>query len=234
MPAHASHIDLFFAGGQSNAREEWAEGIEQGLVSSGLYENVEIAFNRHPGEGMITWWRSDTAETRRANYLADFYAPGAGEGVLEKRVREIAEAGDTYTFHGLFWFQGEGDNYADNAAGVWAERFLGMLDTIESDFATGDLPFVAAKIWGNQALIPADRWARIAMIRGQQQLAAETADVASATYDTIDVPRVDDWHISLEDLPGVGLRMAQTLVALPEPTSLILLGAGSLVLWRRR
>ena len=46
-------VDIIFAGGQSNATEQWARGIEDALVASGMFTNLQMVHTYHPGNWMI-------------------------------------------------------------------------------------------------------------------------------------------------------------------------------------
>ena len=129
----AATINVFFAGGQSNAKQPWVDSIESTLTTSGAYQNVLVVNSAHPGNWLSQWY----TDTANANYSYDFYNAN-GTGLLESSLNEIEQAGDTFVFTGLFWFQGEGDTGAQSAIDLYGSRFLAMLEQLSNDI-NGDV-----------------------------------------------------------------------------------------------
>lgn len=237
LDAALIHHDLFIANGQSNAKPEWYNGIEDSLVASGRYENAEVIANYHGGESIVNWYDpSASGEQRGVNYLSDWYDPGAGTGALEDRINQITSAGDTYTIRGFFWFQGESDTVFASDVSAYQARFEGMLSSLEGDLGVQNLPISLAIIWGVPSYFTSDQLDRIAEIRQIQMDLADAATFGSYV-DTEPYPRTDRWHIELTDLPVLGDAMVQQyLTSVPEPSSLglLALAALSLLSVRRR
>ena len=133
-------VNLYFAGGQSNAKVEWASAIEVRLGE--VIDNVEVVHIRHSGNAMSQWYTTSA----QANYETDFFNTSA-TGVLETAIAQIEAAGDDPVFRGFFWFQGEGDTGDTNTMDLYAGRFNGMLSELKSDLGISeDIEFTMALI----------------------------------------------------------------------------------------
>ena len=204
-------INVFFAGGQSNAKQPWADSIGKTLSASGAYSNVLIVNSMHPGDWLYEWYYQDAPNY---NYDADFYNIG-GTGVLESSFNEIELAGDTFVFTGLFWFQGEGDTGAQSAIDLYESRFLGMLDQLYSDVngeQNGSIDFTMAVIDANPIYEqPAGRtWDQINSLRDAQ---FNLASSYGSYVDTRGYDRLDEWHLTTSALELLGTEMANTFLS---------------------
>ncbi len=223
----AATVSVFFAGGQSNATPRWASAIEQTLADSGSYENVLVVHAYHPGNWMYEWFN----ESPQGNYFHDFFN-ASGTGVLESALNEIAVAGNTYVFSGLFWFQGEGDTGSYQHMDIYQQRFLGMLDRLQLDIygqVEGELPFMMTLIDGNPDYeMPAGRtWEQIEYMRQLQMTIASNASYGSFV-DSRGYERRDDWHLTGSEAERLGGATAnqflsqQTISPVPVPPSFYL------------
>ncbi|MCC6682380.1 MAG: hypothetical protein IT445_15880 [Phycisphaeraceae bacterium] len=133
--ATASNVDIFYAGGQSNAvYDPWATNILSVLAGSGYYQNLQLVHARHPGETIANWVleASDGSYSKQINYLNDFYNP-SGTGLLQQTIAQVIQNGDTPVFRGFFWFQGESDTDYAGEVSAYRGRYLGMLDMLQQD-----------------------------------------------------------------------------------------------------
>ncbi len=143
---HAAHINVFFAGGQSNARATWASAIENSLVDSGV-ENVMMVHDYHGGNWLGSWWNPYT-NSPSDNYLNDFFNP-AGTGLLQQTLENITNNGDTFSFSGFFWFQGEGDQNGAAHRDRYVDNFVEMTNRLQFDISgesTRKFPIATALI----------------------------------------------------------------------------------------
>ena len=92
-------VNLYFAGGQSNAKAEWAAAIEARLGA--FIDNVEVVHIRHSGNPMSQWYTTSA----QANYDADFFNTSA-TGKLETAIADIEAAGDEAVFSRFFLVSG--------------------------------------------------------------------------------------------------------------------------------
>jgi len=163
--------------------------------------------------------------------------------LLESYTKSLLQAGNTFTFRGIFWMQGETDAQSDpNTYGL---RFLSMLELVRLDLALEhDIPFVIGLTAANSSSLPASAYQHLEGLRNQQQWAADSADSGIAV-DTAVWPRADGWHLSAPDYFQMGYAFGEAynnnnLVAVPEPhyrTPLILGGFFLIIrrrLWRWR
>lgn len=222
--ALAKHYNVWFAGGQSNAVPEWADGIKQGLEASGAYDNVVVVNRKHGGAYMEEWWDNGPG----ANYTLDFFNEGTfpswtTPADLEKGLDWADANGHTYTFHGLFWFQGEADSKYQSDRDVYETRFNAMLDHLSTThFGGATLNWVAALIdadptyYDPGATLPAlEAGGRTmadieAMRLVTQQMALNSPN--GAVYDTRGYSRYDEWHLTATAAHDVGVAMAGVYV----------------------
>ena len=150
--SQAEEVDLFVSGGQSNAKYNkfgFGVGIENVVTQSSLFSNAEVVMTAKGGNPLGNWMDDDG--NPQENYHADFFNhSGKGRpGLLEARIREIKDRGDTVRFRGFFWFQGEAD--ANGEAGVddkggsvskYKKRFELLLEQLAKDIGHADWSFV--------------------------------------------------------------------------------------------
>ncbi|HOM58780.1 MAG TPA: hypothetical protein P5125_04550 [Kiritimatiellia bacterium] len=92
--AESKTVNVFFVGGQSNAKAVWATAIAEGL-KAGYGSSLVMAHTNHSGEGLANWF----TDTSKINYSNDLFHLN-GTSVLQTRMAEIAAAGDEPVFRG--------------------------------------------------------------------------------------------------------------------------------------
>ena len=149
---HAEEVDVFVSGGQSNAnynKKAFGVGIENIVTKSSAFSNAEVVKTARGGTPLIKWM-DDDGNPQECYHQHFFNHSGKGNpGLLEARIREIKDRGDTVRFRGLFWFQGEAD--ANGEAGVddkggseskYKKRFELLLKQLAKDIGHADWNFV--------------------------------------------------------------------------------------------
>ncbi len=213
--AQAKTVNVFFSGGQSNAKAQWASAIASGL-QAGYGSTLVMAHTNHSGNAMSQWFTT----VPQANYNTDFWN-ASGTGFLQTQIHSITQAGDTAVLQGVFWFQGEGDT-ASNAAGyatmdAYTNRFLGMLSQLKTDLGlTNDIRFTLAIIDAKPGSTYDNDLAAIGRTRESvDYLRTNQIEMCSgprgAYVDTRGYSRSDVWHLltsSPDELSRLGLDMS--------------------------
>ena len=224
-PSEPRLINVFFAGGQSNATGAWADAITAELVADPAYDNVVMVHSYHPGNWLQTWYTTGP----QANYETDFFN-ASQTGVLEAQLAAITAAGDTYVLSGFFWFQGEGDTGSTEAADLYESRFMAMLNQIKTDAGLNyDIPFTLAVIDANPDDFPEGRTLeQINYLRNIQQNELAVAANNGTSVDTRGYTRTDAWHLTTEAKQSLGAVMAQQHIAtFNPPTDVFFMGGQS-------
>jgi len=125
--AQAKTVNVFFAGGQSNAKAQWASAIASGL-QAGYGAGLVMVHVNHSGEWLERWFTTEP----KANYSNDLFNV-SGTGLLQAQIHAITNAGDKAVFKGVFWFQGEGDTGNYSAMDAYTNRMNGMLAQLKQD-----------------------------------------------------------------------------------------------------
>ncbi len=142
--ADAKTVNVFFAGGQSNAKVAWSSAIATGL-QEGYGSTLVMAYTNHSGTALSQWFTT----TPQVYYSSDFWN-ASGTGFLQSQIRAITNAGDQAVFRGVFWFQGESDTGDAGSMSAYTNRFKAMMAQLKQDFAlTNDVRFCLAIIDGN-------------------------------------------------------------------------------------
>lgn len=246
--AQSAIVDVFIATGQSNAW--WGDnpddsgylfghGVQDTLIASGQFSNPTVVIQGEPGQSIAGWFDGlGGVIGPRWIYDKQFFdstpldAPGVGS--LEAQINAIFAAGDTPRFRGLFWFQGESD--IGDGEFLYTTRWNGLLDTLDVDLTAAgvssmDYNFVMNTV-GDLGPLENDNMNAI--------LADITdADSRGVLFDTQVAPyRTDFNDVHGYDHYAVGQANAQlfinSFVAVPEPSSAVLTGLGSLALTMRR
>ena len=214
--AIAADVDVFFAGGQSNALlSPWATSIENVLSGSGHYNNVQVVHARHSGETIANWVLEDGlgGYSRQANYLNDFYNP-AGGGLIRQAFDDIIANGDTPVLRGFFWFQGESDTDYAGEVNAYRDRFVGMLDMLEADLGLDQpIDFSMAIIdYGVNNNLTTSHQARVNDLRAvQTQIGNDFSN--GVAVDTRPFSRRDTWHLNTDQYQPYAELMADTFIA---------------------
>ncbi len=135
--ASAEDISLFIVTGQSNARPQYARGIDAGLRASGRWDNVVVYNSQRSGNWLSQWVASNDGNySAGPNFTQDLWAPdGSSElqQLIESYSSESARNSDdddsadkeyTVTIEGMFWFQGEGDTGGAQARLEYADKLV--------------------------------------------------------------------------------------------------------------
>lgn len=206
--AHAATRNVFFAGGQSNAKATWAAAIASGLQAGYGSDLVMVATN-HSGEGLANWFTTGP----NANYSNDLFN-AAGTGLLQSRIHAITNAGDEVVFKGFFWFQGETDTGSYASMDAYTNRFRAMMAQLKQDLGMEtDVNFMLAVIDGNPDPFyddPANAAGRtradVDYLRGIQ---TNLCVAPSGAYvDTRGYTRTDMWHLTTGELTRLGADMS--------------------------
>lgn len=72
---NANIINVFFAGGQSNAKSEWVNGIKDALIASNKYENIVIVHQIHPGDWLHSWYSGNSSAKTNLQFIDDLQNP---------------------------------------------------------------------------------------------------------------------------------------------------------------
>jgi len=201
--------NVFFAGGQSNAKSQWADAIEAQLSSDPTYDNVVMVHMIHSGNPLSNWYTT----TPQANYQADLYK-GDGTAALESALDSITGAGDTYRLSGFFWFQGESDSGSATSRAEYDNRFRAMLGQLKSDLSLSyDIDYTLAVIDADAGHTPSGRtYADVDALRNNQINMAAT-DTHGNYHDTRGFDRGDTWHVTTSGaLQSLGTAMANSHV----------------------
>lgn len=201
-----THHEIVIVTGQSNARPQFASGVIEGLLASGEMPDAELFHAHHSGNWMNRWVAGEPGSYQyAANFLSDLWNPD-GTALLQQRIADIENAGESWSIEGFIWFQGEGDSGSPLNRSLYAGRFMHMLRSIEILYATpNDVRAIVTKIDFNgdvEALAqiggrtPAD----IESIRDIQQSIAD-ADATIEAFDSRGWPRFDVWHVGDRDDP---------------------------------
>lgn len=209
--ASAATRNVFFAGGQSNAKSVWGSAIASGLQAS-YGSSLVMVWTNHPGEPLANWYTT----SGKINYSNDLFN-AAGTGLLQSQIQAIKNAGDEPVLKGFFWFQGESDT-GSNTTGyatmdAYTNRFLSMLTQLKTDLTmTNDIRFTLAIIDANTNyladLISIGRdMACVDYLRARQM---EMSVLPRGSYvDTRGYTRPSDiWHLSTDELTRLGGNMA--------------------------
>ena len=222
--ANAAVIDVFFAGGQSNATDAWADGLSSTLNAQ--YDNALVVYQNHPGMWLRSWYNG----VPKALYEEDFYND-SDTGLLQSQLDGIVANGDTYNFSGFFWYQGESEITSENDVNQYATRFNAMLDQIQSDLSLDPFRFVIAAVDANRPLLKDLEVEQIEAMRAVQfeigdQALGMSYDVAAGGYNWIDN---DKWHLDEDSARQLGIDMATAYIsAVPVPAAVWLFGSGLL------
>lgn len=206
----ARTVNVFFAGGQSNAGATWSAAIASGL-QAGYGTNLLMVWVQHSGEALDRWYVTEP----RANYSNDF-VNATGTGVLQTQIRTITNAGDLAVFRGFFWFQGESDTGSYPAMNAYKDRFLGMMGRLKQDLGMiNDVEFTLAVIDCNPDPFyddPANTGGRTrADVDYLRVVQSNMCVGVHRTYvDTRGYTRSDLWHLTTPEAARLGAAMSVT------------------------
>ena len=229
--ANAAVIDVFFAGGQSNATEAWLDGLNSTL--SPHYDNTLVVYQNHPGKWMRYWYSGNADDANgvpKEGYDLDFYN-SSGTGLLQSELNNILANGDTYRFNALFWYQGESEVTSAEDISRYGYRFRSMIDQMQSDMSLDPFTYMLAVVDANRSLISDEKIAEFEAMRSVQfeignDPLGMSYDVAAGGYNW-----VDEWHLDEASARQLGIEMATAYItAVPVPSAVWLFGSGLLAL----
>ena len=206
-------VNVFFAGGQSNAKSTWASAIASGL-QAGYGSTLVMVNTTHSGEGLANWFTT----TAQADYTNDFWN-AAGTGALQSQIRAITNAGDNVVFKGIFWFQGETDTGSYGSMDAYTNRVALMLAQLKQDLVmTNSVRLMYAVIDGNPDPYyddPANSGGRtradVDYLRAYQ--IAQGSQAQFSYVDTRGYTRTDMWHLTTAELTRLGTAMSAAYTA---------------------
>lgn len=199
-PAHADNISLFVVTGQSNARSQYAIGIEAGLRASGRYERV-VVYNKRRGGNWLNQWIVNDAGVflPGTNMLTDLWAPD-GSSELQSLIDSLESEGNTVKLEGFFWFQGESDTINAGSRNTYQVRFSWMIEQLRNHYGAFDL-VVTLIDWNPdriQELL--DGGYTPEGVEHLRDVLRDTAhQLGGITHDSRGYPRSDLWHVSVSN-----------------------------------
>ncbi len=193
----AEEIDLFIVTGQSNARIQYALGINSALRAIGRYENP-VVFNATRSGNWLSQWIGDGPDGYEysTNFTQDLWN-AEGTSKLQQFIADLEADGDTVVVRGFFWWQGEGDTGSAAAQAVYSDKLQWMVQELESKYNEFDTMFTLIDY--NHNLLddltdinrdPED----VEAIRDALRDAADA--LGGAVHDSRPYPRADLWHVS--------------------------------------
>ena len=145
--SQAGEVDLFVSGGQSNAKFNkfgFGVGIERAVKAASEFSNAELVMTARGATPLIKWM-DDEGNPQECYHQHFFNHTGEGKpGLLEARIQEIKDRGDTVRFRGFFWFQGEAELKPEKGGSVekYRERFDLLLNQLAKDIGHEGWNFV--------------------------------------------------------------------------------------------
>lgn len=261
--AQAEHIKVFLLGGQSNMDGRAATSdlpttpvnLQQAQSDVLLYEGSTLGDLKPSGSDFgpeITFGRTLADTHADDNFALIKYAaggtnlhtdwdPSGGSNnytTFQTRVTNGisalttgANAGNTYEIVGMLWTQGERDAKDGQTTTQYEANLNGFIADIRSNYGS-DLPFFFNRLSAGQTDIPAGGLSAIRA--AQDNVAAGDANAYLIDTDGFGLNGAN-LHFSAAGQQALGEAFAQSyLSTAPEPSSLVLIGAGALVLLQRR
>jgi hypothetical protein len=226
----------------SNGTNSWVP-LQPGVTRTGdpLYFGPEVSFGRtiknlNPNDSiyLVKYAMGST------NLAVNWNPNGTGANyntfktVVSNALKKLTNAGLSPTIAGMAWMQGEAD-VTDTYAPHYADNLTNFIDAVRNDFSTPDMPFVLGRIsqhyWGP----PADQdLVRLA----QSTVPGQMDGVSWVNTDDLGLWTSGTWagHFNTQGQIDLGVRFAN---AIPEPSTLVMVGAGLLTLaavrfrWKR-
>ncbi len=250
-PAAPEPLKLFIVAGQSNgdgrgnpadlpADLQNAQGVP--IFHNGQWHGLQpgLTDTGHPGMfgPEITFGRDVAAALSGENVALVKYAwggtnlaidwnpntPGAHYAAFLTAIKQaVANVGPDYIpeIAGMIWMQGESDTGILERAENYETNLTDFIESVRTDLATPDMPFVIGQILNHPNYTYAD------MVRDAQMNVA-AADRMVALIRTDDLPIIvgNDNHYNTAGQMELGARFATALLNVPEPSSVALLAFG--------
>jgi hypothetical protein len=134
---------------------------------------------------------------------------------------------------GMTWMQGEQDTGNDAMAAAYAHNLTDFIAKVRSDLASPDMPFVLGRIIKSYGSAQNNALVRAA----QETVPSLVGNAASINTDDLQIGAYAN-HFGTQGQISLGIRFADQIVQLPEPTALGLVGsavstAGGFWCWKR-
>lgn len=198
----ARDISLFIVTGQSNARAQYATGIESGLRASGIWDDVVVYHSRFSGNWLGSWVQGANGDfSHGINFTEDLWN-SEGTAALQQLIQSFEDQGDIVTIKGFFWFQGEGDTGSMQARADYTDKLVWMFEQLRDKYGTFDILLTIID-WNHDLLDDLKAIGRtpenVEEIRASLVTAANI--LGAATHDSRDYPRLDVWHVGNAEDP---------------------------------
>jgi hypothetical protein len=256
--ASAEHMKVFLLGGQSNMDGRGAtsgltgpyadlqtpqpdvlfyEGGSLGdLQPGGSQFGPEITFGRTIADALPT---ESFALIKYAVGGTDLYGdwnPSGGPNytaftnTVTNGLTALANAGHTTEIVGMLWTQGENDA-RDGEGAAYEANLNNFIASMRVSYGE-DLPFFFSRLSSGQTNLPASE---LALVRtAQDNVGAADANAYLIDTESFSLAN-DDLHFDADGQIALGEAFGQAyLSTVPEPSSLVLLGVGAMMLGQRR
>lgn len=154
---------------------------------------------------------------------------GAEYNTFKSRVNAALNslAGESPVVAGMIWMQGESDATSTTTADAYAANLTNLIHTVRSDFATPDMPFVLGRITD---LSVYSGFPGVSQVRtAQETVPGQVGNAAWINTDDLSINPAAPGHYDAAGQIELGIRFANQLAAIPEPSALSLGGLGALV-----
>lgn len=259
--AQAEHIKVFLLGGQSNMDGRGATSglptapvnLQQAQSDVRLYQGGMLGDLKPSGNQFgpdITFGRTLADTYADDNFALIKYAVGGTDlhtdwnpsggtnynaftNTVSDGITALttgANAGNTYEIVGMLWTQGENDA-RDGQAAQYQANLTNLIASIRGGYGTA-LPFFLSQLSSGQTDLPLDQ---LAMVRtAQSNVAAADADVYLIDTESFSL-KSDNLHFDADGQIALGEAFADSYITnVPEPSSLVFLGLGGVLLVGRR
>jgi hypothetical protein len=203
-----------------NAGAGFGAEISTGLTISNARGGALVAEVKYAVEGtnLYSDWNPAGTNNQYDNMVAR---------VNQSLAAMPTQLGHTGHVAGFFWMQGEADAMSDAFRNDYAANLTNFIASVRTEFGDPNLPFVFGQIIDFNPPKSSD-------IRAQQQAVANTVP-NTAFILTDDLGHTDFIHFGDQGIYNLGKRFGDAyLTIVPEPSSVVVLGAGALGLLARR
>jgi len=128
---------------------------------------------------------------------------------------------DDFTIEGMCWMQGEGDaadpDWASHFSQTYQANLTAFIENVRVEFAAPDMPFVLGRIlegWGTP-----ENNARVRT--AQETVPSLVGNAAWVNTDDLQISTAIPMHYGTEGTIELGLRFADEIANIPEPSALL-------------
>jgi hypothetical protein len=153
---------------------------------------------------------------------------GAEYNTFKSRVNAALASlsGESPVVAGMIWMQGETDASNTATANAYAANLTTLINTVRSDFATPNMPFVLGRITD---LSVYEGFPGVPQVRAAQEtVPGQVGNAAWINTDDLAINPAAPGHYNAQGQIELGLRFANQLQAIPEPSAVVLGGLGVL------